>query len=69
MSDRGMVPREDWESSDIHKASTYYCAKCGEQFDSPHNLYDHLDAKHPKDPVVKFTPAPRLVRLVQKENT
>lgn len=44
----GMAPREEWERSDVHKASTYSCAKCGRKFDGPHDLYDHLDAEHPQ---------------------
>ena len=47
MSD-GMVPREKWEQTEIHKASTYACGKCGKRFDSPHDVYDHLDAEHPR---------------------
>jgi hypothetical protein len=46
--DRGMVPREKWEQTSVHKASTYYCAKCGRRFKTPHDVYDHLDTAHPK---------------------
>lgn len=52
MSD-GMVPREQWEQTDIHKASTYACGKCGQRFDTPHDVYAHLDSEHPKKPKVK----------------
>ena len=47
-TDRGMVSREAWERSDVHKASEYFCGKCGEQFETPHDLYDHLDREHPR---------------------
>lgn len=42
----GMAPRDQWVASDVHKASRYSCAKCGQQFETPHDVYDHLDAKH-----------------------
>ncbi len=44
----GMVPRAEWEKSDIHAASSYSCGKCGERFESPHDVYAHLDAEHPE---------------------
>ena len=48
MSERGMVPREAWTKTDVHKASEYFCGKCGQQFSTPHDLYDHLDREHPR---------------------
>jgi hypothetical protein len=42
----GMVPREEWERSDVHKASRYFCQHCGKEFAGPHDLYDHIDAVH-----------------------
>jgi hypothetical protein len=43
-----MMPAEKWEQTDVHKASSYFCGRCGKRFASPHLLYDHLDEKHPK---------------------
>ena len=51
--DRGMVPREQWERSAVHKASEYFCGKCGKRFDTPHDLYDHLDEAHPRKKVTR----------------
>lgn len=48
--DRGMASREQWAKSSVHKASKYSCGKCGKRFPSPHDLYDHLDAEHPRKP-------------------
>jgi hypothetical protein len=49
MSDeRGMVPREQWAQTDVHKASAYACGKCGDRFATPHDVYAHLDVEHPK---------------------
>ncbi len=45
-SSEGMVPLEDWAATDVHKASTYACGKCGQTFDHPHEIYEHLDAEH-----------------------
>lgn len=44
----GMVPAEEWAQTDVHRASSYSCAKCGQEFDSPEAVYDHLDEAHPK---------------------
>lgn len=44
----GMMPAEKWAQTSVAKASRYYCAKCGQRFDSPHAVYDHLDAEHGK---------------------
>lgn len=44
----GMVPREQWTQSAVHKASAYACGKCGARFATPHDFYAHLDAEHPK---------------------
>lgn len=47
MSDReGMVPREKWAETDVHKSSTYACGFCGKRFADPDAVYDHLDAEH-----------------------
>ena len=43
-----MMPAEKWAQTSVAKASRYYCAKCGQRFDSPHAVYDHLDAEHGK---------------------
>lgn len=40
------VPADEWANSEVHKASTYSCGKCGQRFESPERLYDHLDAEH-----------------------
>ena len=45
---RGMVPADQWEKTSVHQASSYYCAKCGRRFSTPHEVYEHLDSKHPK---------------------
>lgn len=47
MSDSSGMTREEWERTDVHKASSYSCAKCGKRFASPDDVYDHLDAEHP----------------------
>ena len=44
----GMMSREAWKQTEVHKASTYACGKCGKRFDMPHDFYDHLDAEHPR---------------------
>jgi hypothetical protein len=49
----GMVPRDEWEQTDAHKASRYFCGKCGQEFDMPHDLYDHLDEVHPRKKVTR----------------
>lgn len=46
--DEGMVPAERWAKTAVHEASTYSCGRCGKRFDSPHAVYEHLDAVHPK---------------------
>lgn len=43
----GLVPKEEWTATAVHKASTYACGKCGAPMESPHDLYDHLDREHP----------------------
>jgi hypothetical protein len=45
---RGTIPADQWEQTSVHKASAYYCGKCGERFASPDAVYDHLDAEHSK---------------------
>lgn len=45
---RGMSSREDWKRTSVHQASRYSCSKCGRGFASPQDVYDHLDAEHPK---------------------
>lgn len=47
-----MVSRAEWAQTDVHKASTYACGKCGERFAMPHDVYEHLDRVHPKKPKV-----------------
>lgn len=47
--DEPAVPEDEWAQTEVHKHSTYSCAKCGEQFDSPHQFYKHLDEVHPKE--------------------
>lgn len=44
----GMATREEWEASEIHKASRYSCGKCCERFETPHEVYDHMDLMHPQ---------------------
>lgn len=44
---RGMTPREEWAQTPIGATSRYACSKCGREFSSPHDVYDHLDAEHP----------------------
>ncbi len=44
----GMMPRDQWEQTEVHKASQYWCAKCGESFKSPRDFYEHLDAMEGK---------------------
>jgi hypothetical protein len=45
---RGMASRESWRQSPVHRHSLYFCGKCGRRFRMPHDVYAHLDAKHPK---------------------
>ena len=45
----GMTERDQWRQSSVHKASRYFCAKCGREFAMPHDLYAHLDQEHPAD--------------------
>lgn len=40
------VSREEWSATEIHRASTYSCGKCGEEFPDPEAFYEHLDAIH-----------------------
>ncbi len=47
VDERGMVPRDEWQKTAVHKASTYFCGKCGKQFAMPQDVYDHMDAEHP----------------------
>lgn len=42
----GMTPREQWKESPVHRASRYFCQKCGKEFGMPQDLYDHLDEEH-----------------------
>lgn len=42
-----MLSKVHWRSEPIHSLSTYSCAKCGKAFPMPHDVYKHLDAKHP----------------------
>ena len=50
MEDRhGMVPPEEWAKTAVHQASKYSCGKCGERFDSPDKVYDHIDTNHSND--------------------
>lgn len=46
--ERGMTPREEWAKSEVHKASRYFCGKCGREFAMPHDFYEHLDEAHPR---------------------
>ena len=41
--------REEWAKTDVHKASTYSCAKCGATFDHPDEVYKHLDTMHAEE--------------------
>lgn len=47
--DRGMVPEKEWQQTQVHQSSSYWCGKCGEKFNSPHAVYDHMDKEHPSD--------------------
>lgn len=49
----GMMPREEWEKTQVAQSSRYSCSKCGKTFDSPQEVYDHLDAEHPPEPKKK----------------
>ena len=42
------VSEEQWTATAVHAGSSYSCGKCGEQFETPHAVYEHLDAEHPK---------------------
>ena len=42
------VPREEWAETDVHKASSYACGKCGKRFEHPDEVYAHIDAEHRK---------------------
>lgn len=44
---RGMTPRDEWAKTAIGASSKYACARCGTEFASPHDVYDHLDEVHP----------------------
>jgi len=39
----GMSPREVWEATPVHQASTYSCGRCGQRFPDPHAVYEHLE--------------------------
>ena len=43
-----MTPEAEWAETDVHRASTYFCGKCGNKFETPHALYAHLDSEHPQ---------------------
>ena len=43
-----VVSREEWAETDIHKASRYSCAHCGQRFADSHAVYEHIDAEHPE---------------------
>lgn len=40
------VSKDEWAATEVHQHSAYSCGKCGEGFDNPEDVYDHLDAKH-----------------------
>ncbi len=44
---KGMMPQEQWRSTQAARHSTYSCAKCGRGLKTPSAVYRHLDAKHP----------------------
>jgi hypothetical protein len=46
---RGLMSREEWAKTPIGATSRYACQHCGQEFPSPHDVYDHLDAEHPKE--------------------
>lgn len=39
----GMIPEQVWAQTAIHRHSRYSCARCGEEFRSPHAFYGHID--------------------------
>lgn len=39
-----VVPRDEWANTDVHQASTYFCAHCGEQYAHPEDVYGCIDA-------------------------
>lgn len=45
----GMTPADEWKQTDVGKVSRYSCGKCGQRFDSPQAVYDHLDEEHPNE--------------------
>jgi hypothetical protein len=38
-----MMPREEWAQTTVHQHSRYACAHCGQEFEMPHDVYDHLE--------------------------
>jgi hypothetical protein len=43
----GMMRDADWRRTDVHKHSSYYCARCAKRFGSPAAVYTHLAKVHP----------------------
>jgi uncharacterized C2H2 Zn-finger protein len=42
------LSREQWQASEVGKASVIACGRCGLRFESAQDFYAHLDAEHPK---------------------
>ena len=49
----GMVSADEWKRTSVHRASRYACHKCGDEFDSPDKVYEHIDGAHPAKRRVK----------------
>lgn len=45
-TDSSGMTREEWERTDVHKASEYFCSRCGMESATPEELYAHLDANN-----------------------
>jgi hypothetical protein len=43
----GMMRDADWRRTNVHKHSSYYCARCAKPFRSPAAVYTHLAKVHP----------------------
>jgi DNA gyrase/topoisomerase IV subunit A len=36
-----MLPADEWERTEVHRHSRYWCGRCGLELDGPHAFYEH----------------------------